>query len=162
MLRKLLVSIALAALVPASAFAQSPVVGGIGPRVGFSVDPDQLVFGGQAVIGELAPDLTFDPSLEIGIGDDVTVIAVNLDGHYHFRIQDTAWRPYVGAGIGINFIEFDLPPPFRDDSDTEIGGNVILGAGAPTRAGNRFFAEMRFGLGDIPELKLMAGWNFKI
>ena len=162
MFRRLLAAVAFAALVPAAALAQSPIVGGIGPRVGFSVDPDQLVFGGQAVIGEVMPDLTFDPSLEIGIGDDISVIAVNFDLHYHFRIRDTAWRPYAGAGISVNFIDVDREPPAQDDGDTEVGGNVVLGAGAPTAAGNRFFAEMRFGLGDIPELKLLVGWNFKI
>ena len=40
--------------------------------------------------------------------------------------------------------------------------DLILGAGIPTQAGNRFFGEMKFGLGDIPTLKLLVGWNFKI
>jgi opacity protein-like surface antigen len=159
-LKRLLLICALAALVPAAALAQSPVVSGIGPRVGFSIDPDQLVFGGQLLIGEIAPDVTFDPSLEIGVGDDITVIAANLDLKYHFSVRGSEWRPYAGAGIGLNFLSWDSPG--RDDSETEVGGNVILGAGAPTRSGNRFFTELRFGLGDIPELKIMVGWNFRL
>ncbi|HEY3216953.1 MAG TPA: hypothetical protein VGK93_10720 [Candidatus Eisenbacteria bacterium] len=146
----------------ALAHAEPAVVGGLGPRVGFSTDPDQIVFGGQLIIGEIAPSLTFDPDVEFGFGDDVTVIALNLDLHYHFAIQGSSWRPYVGAGAGINFIEVDVPPPFEDVSDTEVGGNIILGAGVPTTAGNRFFGEMKLGLGDIPDLKLLVGWNFKI
>ena len=154
--------IALGVLCAASAHADPAVVGGLGPRVGFSSGPDQFVFGGQLIIGEVAPNLTFDPDVELGFGDDLTVIALNLDMHYHFAIQGSAWRPYVGAGAGINFIEFDRPLPLQDNSTTEVGGNFIFGAGVPTAAGNRFFGEMKLGLGDIPDLKLIVGWNFKI
>ena len=160
MLKRLLLLGALSALLATSARAEA-VVGGIGPRVGFSVDPDQIVFGGQAIIGEIAPQITFDPNLEFGFGDHVTVIAANFDAHYHFDLQGSAWRPYAGAGIGLNFIEFDNGA-FNDASDTEIGGNLIFGAGVPTSAGNRFFSELKLGLGDIPTLKLLVGWNFKI
>lgn len=151
--------ILLALLAPGLAHAQA-VSTGIGPRVGLGIDPDQIVLGGQLVIGELAPDVTFNPSIEFGFGDDVTVVALNLDGEYHFRIEGSAWRPYAGFGIGINFIEVDRPAPFSDISDTEAGANLIIGAGVPTRSGNRFFTEARFGIGDIPEFRLMAGWLF--
>jgi hypothetical protein len=162
MIRKLMLTCALGVLLAGSAHAQGAVTTGWGPRIGFSVDPDQLVLGGQLIIGEIAPSMTFDPNLELGVGDDVTVIAANLDLHYHFAIEGSNWRPYAGAGIGINFIEFDAPPGFDDDSDTEIGGNLIIGAGTPTSSGNRFFGEMKFGLGDIPTLKMLVGWNFKL
>jgi hypothetical protein len=160
MLRRLVLILALGALsaVPAHAAA---VLGGVGPRVGFSSNPDQLVFGGQAIIGELAPDLTFDPNLEFGFGDHATVIAANFDLHYHFVIEGSAWRPYAGAGIGLNFIEVDRG--FAEDlSDTEVGLNLIGGAGVPTASGNRFFGELKLGVGDIPDLKVLVGWNFKI
>jgi len=154
MLRRAIVAFALCALLPGAALAQ--VRSGVGPRVGFSVDPDQLVLGGQMIVGEVAPNLTFDPNLELGFGDDVTVVAANFDLHYHFDVPDMTWRPYAGFGLGINFIDWD------GGDETEVGGNVILGAGVPTSAGNRFFGELKFGLGDIPELKLMVGWNFRM
>ena len=160
MLKKLVFACALA-LVPASALAQEVVATGIGPRVGFSTGPEQLVFGGHIVIGEVAPDITFDPSLEVGIGDDRTIITVNLDMHYHFR-TDTRWRPSVGAGASINQINYDEDRFGNRDSDTEVDGGVILGAGVPTRSGNRFFTELKLGLGDVHDLKFMVGWNFKI
>jgi hypothetical protein len=149
----------LALMVPATGHAEA-VASSFGPRVGLSVNPDQIVLGGQMVVGELAPDITFSPNVEFGFGDHVTVIALNLDGQYHFRIQNSAWRPYLGFGLGVNFWEFDAPPGFRDNSDTEVGGNLIVGAGVPTRSNNRFFTEARFGLGDIPDLKIMVGWLF--
>ena len=160
MVKRLLLLCAFAAACTTSARAEA-TLGGIGPRVGFSTSPDQIVFGGQAIIGEIAPRITFDPNLEFGFGDHQTVIAANFDMHYHFEIQDTPWQPYAGAGIGLNFIEFDNAP-FQNTSDTEVGGNLILGAGIPTQAGNRFFGELKFGLGDIPTLKMLVGWNFKL
>jgi hypothetical protein len=162
MLKRLLLVGALGAALAAPAQAQT-VVGGIGPRVGFSVDPDQLVLGGQAIIGEIAPKLTFDPSLEFGFGDNVTVVAVNFDLHYHFDVQGAAWRPYAGAGVGLDFQSVDNGA-FQNgnSSDTAIGGSLILGAGVPTQSGNRFFSELKLGLGDIPTLKVLVGWNFKI
>ena len=160
MFQRLLLLCVFSAVFATSAGAEA-TVGGIGPRVGFSADPDQIVFGGQAIIGEVAPQITFDPNLEFGFGDHQTIIAANFDLHYHFDIEGTAWRPYAGAGIGLNFIEFDNGP-FSNQSDTEVGGNLIMGAGIPTQAGNRFFGELKFGLGDIPTMKLLVGWNFKI
>jgi hypothetical protein len=121
------------------------------------------VLGGQLDLGEIAPDLTLTPNLELGLGDDFTVIAINGDLHYHFLIQGSPWRPYVGGGLGVNFIQFDAPASFQgDDSTTEIGANLILGAIVPTRSGSRFFTEMKFGIGDIPDFKWLVGWNFAL
>lgn len=161
MLKKLALA-GLLALFPLAAHAQSPIVTGGGPRIGFSSDPDQIVLGGQLSIGGFAPDWTFDPSLEFGVGDDVTVITLNGDANYHLRLTDSDWRPYLGFGLGVNRISVDLPAPFEDVSDTEIGLNLILGAGVQTQTGSRWFGELRFGIGDIPELKLMVGINFKL
>jgi len=158
MLKRWMVLVALGALLSASAAHAEAKIGGVGPRVGLSIDPDQFVFGGQMIIGELAPDLTFDPSLEFGIGDNVTVIAMNFDLHYHFTVSGSSWRPYAGGGLGLNFIDVEG----EGGSDTEVGLNIIGGAGVPTASGNRFFGELRLGVGDIPEIKLIAGWNFKI
>lgn len=162
MLKKWVLAVALLGAMATAAQARV-VATGIGPRVGFSVSPDQLVVGGHAVIGEIAPSVTFDPNLELGFGSNATVVGMNFDLHYHFNLQDTEWRPYVGAGVGINFISVDRDPPFEDDSDTGVGGELIVGAGVPTKSGNRFFAELKLGLGDeMADLKMIAGWNFRI
>jgi hypothetical protein len=154
MLRRFLLVLSLCALLPAA--AQAELRSGIGPRVGISVNPDQLLIGGQAIIGEVAPNLTFDPSLELGFGDDVTTLAANFDLHYHFDIENVTWRPYAGFGADIVFVDAE-----GGGSDTGVGGGIILGAGAPTSSGNRFFGELKFGLGDVPDLKIVVGWNFK-
>jgi len=139
-----------------------PAVSWWGPRLGFSSSPDQFVIGGQLDFREVTPGLAISPNVEFGFGDDMTIIALNLDGHYHFAIEGSRWRPYAGAGIAISFVSFDNGPGNGDDSDTEVGGALILGAGVPTAAGNRFFSELKLGLGDVPDLKIMVGWNFRM
>ena len=143
--------------------AQGTLTSGVGPRIGFSSDPDQFLVGGQLTLGPVAPSLTFDPSLELGFGDNLTVIAVNLDLHYHFN-TNTTWRPYVGAGATINWVDFDNDfYGSGRESDTRAGGGIVVGVGAPTGSGNRFFTELKLGLSsDVPDLKLVAGWNFKM
>jgi hypothetical protein len=161
---KKLALVGLLALIPVAAHAQTPLVTGGGPRLGFSSDPDQLVLGGQLSIGGFAPDWTFDPSLEFGIGSDVTVISFNADANYHFRINDTDWRPYLGGGLGINSVSVDLPTPLRDVTRTEVALNLIVGVGVPTETNYNWFGEIRFGLGndDAPAIKLVGGLNFKL
>ena len=131
-----------------------------GPRIGISSDPDQMVLGGQLEFPEFAPHMTVDPNLELGFLDNRTVVSMNADFFYHFTIQNSAWEPYAGMGLGLNVTQFDSS--VNRLSETNAGANLVLGAGVPTRTGNRFFGELRAGLGDIPSLKIMAGWNFRM
>jgi hypothetical protein len=134
-----------------------------GPRIGMSSTPDQLVLGGQVEFPEFAPHLTVDPNVEIGFLDHQTVVAMNADFLYHFVMTNSAWAPYAGMGLGIAVFQYDSGVfPNNHSSDTFVGANLVLGAGVPTHSGNRFFGELRAGLGDIPSLKIMAGWNFKM
>jgi hypothetical protein len=159
MLKRFALVALVAAMLPAA--ARAATIDTAGPRFGFSIDPSQFVFGGQFSIHEVAPSISFDPNLDLGFGDHETVIALGLDLHYHFHIEDTDWSPYAGAGVGIHFVDVNEPAPY-DNTSTQVGGNLIIGASVPTRSNNQFFGEMKFGLGDAPTLKLLAGWNFKI
>jgi len=163
MFKRIVVLCALGALLPLTALAEGSVMSSYGLRAGFSTDPDQLVLGGQMSIGEVAPNLSFDPNIELGFGDNVTIMAFNLDMHYHFDLSNSTWRPYVGAGAGINLIQLDLPPGFPDDSFTRVNGAFIVGASVPTQSGNQFFSEMKLGLGTnaTSDFKLLVGWNFR-
>lgn len=165
MTRKMFVAIALLALlvvVPA-ATAKASVISSIGPRVGFSADPDQFVLGGQATLGPVAPDLMFAPDLEVGVGDHETVVSGNLDLHYHLAMHHSEWSPYVGAGMGVNNEAPDRRFG-RDLGQTSVGGNLLFGVTAPSSPGSdgRFFTELKLGLGDVPSMKMVAGWNFGI
>ena len=159
MFRRLLVVGALA-LLPLVAHAASPTVTAFGPRLGVSVDPDQFVVGGQLSLQEFAPNWSFDPNLELGFGDNLTDIAFNLDAYYHLRLSGSDWRPYLGGGLGVNFVSWDAPLGTRDDSDTQVGLNLVAGLTIPARSGDHWFTELRFGVGDVPTLKIMGGRNF--
>jgi len=158
---KQLLAVGALVLLPVTAFAE-PLVTSAGPRAGASITPDQLVVGGQLSTQGFAPDWSFDPSLELGFGDNQTVVAFNLDAYYHLRLAGSDWRPYVGGGLGVDFSSFDEPPGVHDRTSTDIGLNVVGGFIAPTTSGNRWFGELRFGVGDIPTLKLMFGINFRM
>lgn len=163
MFRKLLLAGALAVL-PATAFAGASSVVSGGPRFGFSVSPDQVVLGGQLTITGFSPRWSFDPSLDVGLGSDRTIIAFNGDLLYHARMSGSDWKPYMGAGLGVNSISIDMPPGVRDDTETDLALNLALGFDAPLASGNHWFGELRFGLGnsEIPDLKLLAGLRFRL
>ncbi len=160
MIRKLAALLLVAALAPAAASANAFQT--FGPHLGFSTSPSQVVFGGQLQMGDVAPDIDFVPGLDIGLGDNETLISLNGDFHYRFVVQDMTWQPYAGAGIAVHFISWDNPGPGLDGSDTEAEGTLIGGADVPTKNGSRFFVEGKIGLGKGPDFKLMAGWHFKL
>lgn len=134
----------------------------IGPRVGVGITPDQLVLGGHLNFGGFHPDWTLSPIIELGFGDHVTVISLDFDAYYHVHLQDSDWKPYVGGGVSLNNFNFDVEPPFRHDSETEAGINVVLGTTIPTSPSAPMFTEVRIGFGDIPDFHAMVGWNFAL
>lgn len=159
MKRKLFLAVLGALLVPLAAHAGT--FSTIGPRIGFSTDPGQVLVGGQLVLGDAAPNLDFVPNVDLGFGDDATVISLNGDFHYRFQIQGARWQPYAGAGIALNFVSVDNGIG-NNASDTFAGGSIIVGADVPTQSGSRFFTELKLGLDDTADLKMLAGWNFKL
>jgi hypothetical protein len=159
-IRRTLAALALALVVPAAAHAAT-AFSTVGPHVGFSSDPSQIVLGGQLQLGDVAPQVDFVPGADLGFGDHATVISLNGDFHYRFEISGTQWQPYAGAGISLHFISWDTGV-IGHSSDTVGGGSIILGADVPTKTGSRFFTEAKFGLGDGPTFKALAGWHFKM
>ena len=153
MLRRILVALAMLAVLPVVASAESFTA--FGPQIGFSQGPDQFVVGGHLQWGDVAPQLDFVPGIDLGFGDNATLVSVN--GDFHYRIDtNTQWQPYVGGGVGIHFISVD-----NGGSDTQAGGHFIAGADVATKSHSRFFAELKLGFGDSPDLKALAGWSFK-
>jgi hypothetical protein len=132
-------------LTAAPAHAQS----GWGLRTGYSVDPDQFYVGAHAGVGPLVGNLWLRPNLEIGFGDDVTVISINAELAYWFPTK-SAWRLYLGGGPGLNIFDYD------SGSETRGGLNLLFGVGH--RGG--FFGEVKAGLFDSPEFKIGFGYTF--
>jgi len=122
---------------------------GFGVRTGVSVDPDQFYLGVHAGVGPLVSHLWFRPNLEIGFGDNVTLIAINAELAYFFPTK-SAWKLYLGGGPALNIYDHD------GGSDTEGGLNFLFGV--QHRGG--FFVEAKVGAFDSPEFKFGFGYTF--
>jgi hypothetical protein len=147
MRRILLLSIlAVSFAVPAAAQSNS-----FGVRAGVSADPDQFVFGGHLETEPLIERLSFRPNVEIGVGDDITLFAVNLEFAYSIPLENTSWRVYFGGGPALNLYSFD------NDSEVEGGFNVMLGI-QHTRG---LFTEFKVGAIDSPDVKVVVGYAFR-
>ncbi len=82
--------------------------------------------GGHLETGPIVGNLRFRPNLEIGIGDDITLIGPNIEFAYWIPLQSSLWNIYFGAGPAINITFFENGPPGRD-SDVEAGFNMLMG-----------------------------------
>jgi len=130
----------------------------VGVRIGATVDPDQVHLGGHINAGEFVEQVRFQPSFELGFGDDVLVGQVNLDALYFFRRPD--WSPYLGAGLGVAFIDFDRDFPRGRDDDIEVEAGLNLVGGFEWGDSRQYLLEARAGVGDLPEFKVTVGYNF--
>src|SRR5688500_9640401 len=93
-----------------------------GVRGGISVDPDQFYFGGHLETSALVDRLHFRPNVEVGFGEDIMLIGVNMEFVYKFPSRN-GWTLYAGGGPALNVYTFDNV----DDSATEAGLNVLVG-----------------------------------
>ena len=131
------------------AAAQDP-----GIRGGISLDPDQVYFGGHLETSPLVSRLYFRPNVEVGIGDDLTLIAANMEFVYKFTTR-RAWNFYAGAGPALNIYMFDGRGD--NDAETEAGFNILLGA----ESSRGLFFEFKIGAIDSPELKFGVGYTWR-
>ena len=138
---------ALLAALLVSTFAASAHAQSVGARAGVSVDPDQFYFGGHVETAPLIDRLRFRPNIEIGVGDDRTLVAFNFEFAYHFPSQGT-WNVYAGAGPALNLLRFL--------GDTNSGGGLNLLMGVQHNRG--LFAEFKVGTVDSPRVKFAVGY----
>jgi hypothetical protein len=150
-----------AALIPALASADAYTdVGfrGWGPRVGLSVNPDQVHFGAHLDFGQFAKHIRFQPNVELGFGDDIDLFTVNAEAAYRFSQQWDVWSPYLGGGLGANIKRYNNN--VDRDTETDLGVNVLGGIEKGLSSGDRFFVEGKFSLNDVPDVKVTVGWTF--
>jgi len=142
---------------PAVAGQRSAGLHGIGPRVGFTINPDQVHFGGHIDFGDLAPNLMMLTNLEIGVGDNLTTVAPSFELDYRFSDDWGVWTPYLGGGLGPIFYSWK-----HGNNSSDFGAYMQFGIGKGS-AGNRsghFFIEGKLGLIDAPDFKATVGWTF--
>ena len=119
---------------------------GWGIRAGLSSDPDQVYAGVHFNLGEFTKDVRFRPTVELGFGDDQTVLQMLAEAHYVFS-KFQAWKPYLGGGLGLTYVNYD--DHRGDDSDTEGSLNLIGGTETELNQGMKLFFEFKLGLAHV-------------
>ena len=149
------------------------VLGGIG------LDPELIVFGGQAQFGPVFhEDLDIRPGVEVGIGEVTTMLGLNVDVLYRLpgATAQSRWMAYIGAGptFGLSHRGFetddddnltiggvtDVDPDRNrfDFGDTDFNGGVNFIAGARSQRG--LFFELRATAWGVSNVRFAAGFNF--
>ena len=124
----------------------------LGFRAGMAIDPDEFVIGIHFRTDPISEqNLFIVPSIEAGFGD-ATMIALNGDLHYLFDL-DSKVDPYIGGGVTVNWFDYD------GGSDTDVGGSILGGLMLGSTSLGPMFLEFKIGLGDVPDAKILVGWN---
>ncbi len=140
-------------LLAAVLFLASPAAaqdGGV--RGGLTVDPDQFYFGGHLETSPLVDRLYFRPNVEVGFGNDLTLIAANMEFVYKLPSRG-GWGIYAGGGPALNVYMFDG----EDNSATDAGLNLLVGV----ENSRGLFFEFKIGVVDSPDFKFGVGWTFR-
>lgn len=127
-----------------------------GLRAGFGIDPDQIVIGGQSILGKAGKIFKIGASLDAGFGDNVTTFCLNGDLMLDFPVPNSRGTFYALAGP-----TFMLYDPKNGDGDSEIGLSLGGGFRHGFRGGDKLLTlELRAGIGDIPDGRILAGILF--
>jgi hypothetical protein len=124
---------------------------GVGVLAGQDTGSNDFFIGGQAEFGPIINSAFLVPSAHIGLNDGISV-AANLDLRWYLLpLPETGIRIYGAAG-----------PTMLFTSETEVGLSLTAGFEIPMRNRRRYNVELRFGFGDIPDLKFDTAVMFGI
>lgn len=154
-------ALALALAVAVACLLPGPAAADIDPgvRAGLYTDVEEGFIG-----VELLTDITrkwfFNPNLEYVFVNDGSLWTLNGDAHYDFDVE-TPLAIWAGGGLAVIFREFDDPRLRRlnEDDDTEIGLNLLAGAGAK-RGAIRPYVQGKFVIADETEAVIAVGLRF--
>lgn len=146
----------------AAANARAQNAGAVGVRAGVSGSPGQFYAGVHYESEPFIDELRFRPNLEVGVGDNQTVVALNFEFAYFIplesgggrgrrRARATDWSLYIGAGPAL------VIDRFTNNTNTGGGFNILIGA--QHRQG--FFTELKVGVADSPGVKFGVGYTFR-
>ena len=122
----------------------------VGVRAGVSGDPGQFYFGGHAETEALVDRVHFRPNIEIGVGDNTTISALNVEFAYRFA-SSKPWHVYAGAGPALNIIHR------RGVTNAEAGFNVLVGF----QHEGGLLVELKAGAIDSPRVRFGVGYAFR-
>jgi len=148
--RALVVALALLAAAAPSAAADPS----FGLHAGVWTDDGDPVVGVEIVLPLDAPRWAIVPSVEYVPGDGVDRWIVNADGTYELDL-DTKAEIWVGGGLAILFTDHE-----RHGSDTNLGANLLAGAGIETSSGLYPYVQGKVVISEDSALALVLGLRF--
>jgi hypothetical protein len=130
----------------------------VGVRAGVSGSPGQFYAGLHYQSEPFAEQLRFRPNIEIGVGDNQTVVALNFEFAYYVPLETSRgrrnvrspWSLYIGAGPAL------VIDRFTNNTNTGGGFNILIGA----QHIHGFFSELKVGMIDSPSVKFGVGYTF--
>ncbi len=159
-MRRLLMILAAALMAaPGAAQADGLAFQGWGPRLGVTMNPDQFHFGAHTDFGSMDSHLRLQPNLELGLGDNLTLLTLNLDGAYRFSSRWESWTPYLGGGVGFVMTGTE-DNGLTGNTEQGTGLDVLGGIEKGLTSGSRFFIEGKVGFFDEPDFMVTTGWTF--
>lgn len=138
---------------PADAQTTSPGQSRVGFHGGVSIDPEQTMGGVWWQTPPIGNRFHLRPGIDGGFGNDIRLGTVNIDFLVRFPLGSSGWELVQGGGPVIVLSRV----PLFDDTDISAGGSYIIGF-----AHNQgFFGEFRIGGGNVPGLKMGAGYSLR-
>lgn len=148
---------ALAALSLCTPDARALGLEGMGGKLGYT-NPERFdgttEVGVHAELAERGSRVSLMPNFMFWSVNSFSNVNPNLDVCYRFA-PSGRMTPYVGSGVGLNFIDGDR----FGDSDTQVGMNLIGGLRFPG-AGPNYFLEARHTLSELNQTSVLAGITF--
>lgn len=159
---------------------------GVGVSVGM-VSPEDIDatfgFGVFADHGWITPEIALESHIDYwsksedtGFGEvSIRDIAVGARGKYMFPTSSASVFPFVGAGLGLHFLnaKVDVPPMdfggstipgyTVEDSETKLGLDIGGGMKMPVSPKTDFLAEAWYGIvSDVSQFSLRVGMEWAL
>lgn len=130
--------------------AQPSLVGFVG---GASIDPEQGFVGVFWQTPSIANRFHLRPGIDGSFGNDLRLATINIDFIARFPLGTSGWDLVQGGGPVIVLTKY----AGLSGRDTSAGGSYILGFSHDSG----FLTEFRIGGGNVPSLKIGAGYALK-
>jgi hypothetical protein len=120
---------------------------------GASIDPEQGFVGVFWQTPSIANRFHLRTGVDGGFGNDLRLATINIDFVVRFPLGTSGWELIQGGGPVIALTRIEG----FEGTDTSAGGSYLLGFAHDSG----FFGEFRVGGGNVPGLKMGAGYAVK-
>jgi hypothetical protein len=150
-------AVMLAAVLVGALSSEARAQSGVGFTGGASIDPEQVYVGVFWQSPAIGGNFRIRPGLDGGFGNDLRLGTINVDFTYSIPLGQSPWKFVTGGGPAIVLIKY-ANEAIETGTEVTAGGSYIFGFAHD----DGFYAEFRVGGGNVPSLKMGAGWVLKL